>query len=381
MAQHSPDSETRLEVRPKVLESISVLYRDGKRVISCFCGNEILRSIVPHLKKDHSQLWDKWVRHFVSLRSAGSPPKRIMRLYRAGNGPLLFSWTVIERAVRDAVESGAATFTPAPSELVKRWEPEDFQPSVGTIWDFPKRGNWAVHSGDYRGNWPPQLVRNLILKYTEPDDLIVDAFVGGGTTLIEAWLCGRRSLGLDISRLALQTTRAKLDGMEKLAIKDCRMRLSKELRPVVIDGDALVLGELIQSHGFGANAAKLLCAHPPYLDSLKYTGKDPRDLSAISDPEVFYETVGYFAQQAFRTLEDGGVCALLIGDVRKGGRYVPLGFNTAMRFELNGFDLESVIIKTQNHDRSSEFYRSLEGNAYLLEHEYLFILRKPVPYI
>ena len=194
--------------------------------------------------------------------------------------------------------------------------------------------------------------------------------------MIEAWLCGRKSLGIDISRLALQTTEAKLDAMETLASTDCRVSLPKELRPMVVDGNALDLGALVGTHGIKANSAKLVCAHPPYLNSLKYTDKDGRDLSRIDDPEVFYKRLGDFAREAFQLLEGNGICALLIGDVRRGGRLIPLGVNAAARFQSEGFKLESVIIKTQNRDRSAEFYRNPGATSFLLEHEYLFILRK-----
>ena len=300
-----------------------------------------------------------------------------MRLYRAGNGPLLFSWTVIERAVRKAVESGESIFDPAPSEKISEWEPEEFQLSAGTIWDFPRRGNWAVHSGDYRGNWPPQLVRNLILRYTKPGDLIVDPFVGGGTTLIEAWLCGRRSLGIDISKLALQTTHGKVREMRSSADGDSRVDLLPDLEPKVVFGDALGLSGLIRGLGISPETIKLICAHPPYLDSLRYTEEDERDLSRISNPSEFYKKMNSFADSAFKVLACNGVCAFLIGDVRKEGRFIPLGIKSVAMFECQGFTVESVIIKTQNRDRSAVFYRSRESCSLLFEHEYLFILRKP----
>ena len=155
-AEPAPSSDLEsLESRPKALERINVEERCNKRIIRCFCDKELSRSIVPHIRRDHPEVWVEWVQHFVDLRSAGFPLKRIMRLYRAGNGPLLFSWTVIERAVRKAVESGAATYKPARIESIEQWEPDDFPLSMGTLWNFPRRGMWAVHSSDYRGNWPP----------------------------------------------------------------------------------------------------------------------------------------------------------------------------------------------------------------------------------
>ena len=47
-----------------------------------------------------------------------------------------------------------------------KYKPEQFELEETTIWSFKERGNWATHRGDYRGHCPPQVPRNLILKYT-----------------------------------------------------------------------------------------------------------------------------------------------------------------------------------------------------------------------
>lgn len=169
-----------------------------------------MRTIVPHFKSAHLSEWNTWIVKFIELRGDGWPLKRIMRLFKAGSGQLLFSWTVIERGIRKTVEDGDLRYSPPPKRAVTQWQPLDFKLETTTVWDFPRRGDWAVHSGDYRGNWPPEVPRNLIEIYTRPGDLVVDSFAGGGTTLIEAWLLGRRSVGIDLSRLALHHTGAKL---------------------------------------------------------------------------------------------------------------------------------------------------------------------------
>lgn len=43
-----------------------------------------------------------------------------------------------------------------------------------TVWSFPDRGDWATHVGNYRGNWSPHIPRNLILRYTQPGELVLD---------------------------------------------------------------------------------------------------------------------------------------------------------------------------------------------------------------
>ncbi len=73
-------------------------------------------------------------------------------------------------------------------------QPEQFKLEETTIWSFGERGSWATHKGDYRGNCPPQVPRNLILKYTNEGDIVLDSFCGSGTTMIETKLLNRKGV-------------------------------------------------------------------------------------------------------------------------------------------------------------------------------------------
>jgi len=59
-----------------------------------------------------------------------------------------------------------------------KFEPESTGIQTTTVWSFPERGNWATHKPTYRGNWAPQIPRNLILKYTQEGDLVLDPMEG-----------------------------------------------------------------------------------------------------------------------------------------------------------------------------------------------------------
>ena len=57
------------------------------------------------------------------------------------------------------------------------YNPKEFKLEKTTIWSFEERGKWATHRGDYRGNCPPQVPRNLILKYTKENDIVLESFL------------------------------------------------------------------------------------------------------------------------------------------------------------------------------------------------------------
>lgn len=68
----------------------------------------------------------------------------------------------------------------------------------------------------YPARFSPAFVRSAISAFTRPGDLILDPYVGGGTSLVEASALGRNAIGIDISQLAEFVTTVKttllLDG-------------------------------------------------------------------------------------------------------------------------------------------------------------------------
>lgn len=97
------------------------------------------------------------------------------------------------------------------NKKIKKWEPEDFELEMTTHWSFPKRGDWATHDAKWRGNWSPYIPRNIILRYSQEGDLVLDQFAGGGTTLVEAKLLNRDIIGVDVNDAALDRCREKTD--------------------------------------------------------------------------------------------------------------------------------------------------------------------------
>jgi len=61
----------------------------------------------------------------------------------------------------------------------------------------------------YPARFSPLFARAAIRAFTQPGDVVFDPFMGGGTTLVEASILGRRSIGTDISNLAVFISRVK----------------------------------------------------------------------------------------------------------------------------------------------------------------------------
>jgi len=70
--------------------------------------------------------------------------------------------------------------------------------------------SYSTHSFHaYAAKFPPQLPRVFIEELTEPEEVVLDPMMGSGTTLVEALLCGRRTIGCDLDPLAVKIGRIK----------------------------------------------------------------------------------------------------------------------------------------------------------------------------
>lgn len=248
----------------------------------------------------------------------------------------------------------------AKSKKKIKWEPDAFELETNTVWSFPSRGKWATHDAKYRGNWSPYIPRNLILRYSEEGDTILDQFAGGGTTLVEAKLLNRNIIGVDINPIAIEICSNKCN-FEKENCGQVDIKL----------GDARNL-DFIEN-----NSIDFVCTHPPYANIIKYSEDIENDLSHLDIKEFLME-MGKVAQESYRVLKKGKFCAILMGDTRKKGMVQTLAFETMRVFELAGFKLKEIIIKEQHNCKATGYWKtnSLKYNFLLLAHEYLFILKK-----
>jgi len=258
---------------------------------------------------------------------------------------------------------------------IKRIEPssEELTDVSTTVWSFPKRGSWATHKGDYRGNWAPQIPRALILKYTDPGDVVLDPLIGSGTTCVEAILLGRNCIGVDINYNAVILAHHRLYHL----IKYLREKKGEEINVwyKIYHGDARKLDQLSE------NSIDLVATHPPYLNIIRYgEEKTEGDLSRTKDLEEYLMLLKQVAEEIYRVLKPGGFLGILIGDTRIKRHYVPITYYALITLLDVGFVLKEEVIKIQHKMKTTrEVWRRIRERDFLLiYHEKLFIFEKPV---
>lgn len=88
--------------------------------------------------------------------------------------------------------------------------PGDFWTFSTDVWVFPNVKHNHVEKTQHPCQYPVELVERLVLALTNPGELVLDPYIGVGTTAVAALLRERRSAGSDITREYIEIARQRL---------------------------------------------------------------------------------------------------------------------------------------------------------------------------
>ncbi len=104
--------------------------------------------------------------------------EKIREMYLAcySNEEIAASLEISETPIKSALSDFSETFLKSPKV---NFQDEEFQTPIYNVWAFAKKTNEVSHFG----NSEQRIVDNLLYLYTEPFDIVVDPFAGGGSTI------------------------------------------------------------------------------------------------------------------------------------------------------------------------------------------------------
>ena len=116
-------------------------------------------------------------------------------------------WQVTPRELDRLDAEGEIYWSPTGNPRRKIYAENDRGVAVQDVWTkFMDFQNQNMKETGYPTEKNPALLRRIVEASSDPDDLVLDAFSGSGTTLTVAQELGRRWIGIDSSSLAIRTT-------------------------------------------------------------------------------------------------------------------------------------------------------------------------------
>jgi len=217
------------------------------------------------------------------------------------------------------------------------WNLSSSVEQMTSIVSYPKRCKlWG--RADYRGNCDGRLFLGLVVRYGA--QAVADPMMGSGTTKdVVDWL--NRTQGTSVEYW----------------------------------GSDLKQGFNLHAYELPGQF-DLVWLHPPYWNMIRYS-EDVADLSACDDYTVFRERLRVCLGRCYSALKPGGRLAVLVGDIRRRGRYICM-LQDLLNWEGELGELKSVIIKAQHNCQSDRTrYTGLEDVP--IKHEYCAVFQKPSP--
>jgi predicted RNA methylase len=283
------------------------------------------------------------------------------------------------KAATDASTSGNESdrLTPSYNDIdLRQWrEYDDIE--TESLWLINGRERSNGHRLEYHGNFVPQVATQALRRFTRAGDLVLDLFLGAGTTAIEAERLGRRCLGVELKPDLVEQVRSRLPGaistgqVVALAADSAAPETARQVRQAM-------------QEAWNQDLADLVILHPPYSDIIRFSD-DPADLSNAGDDEAFLDRFRAVAGHAFDLLRPGRFAVLVIGDKYRRGELVPLGFLCMQAMNHAGFRTKSIVVKNivgneigKGKDSNLWRYRALAHGFYIFRHEYVIFFRKPL---
>jgi len=94
--------------------------------------------------------------------------------------------------------------------------------------DKIRNKNYLTHNfHPYPAKFIPQFPRKIIKTLSKPGEIVLDPFCGSGTTLVEAKLLGRNSIGIDINPIATLVSKVKTTILSDVQLKEIKRIVSE----------------------------------------------------------------------------------------------------------------------------------------------------------
>lgn len=200
--------------------------------------------------------------------------------------------------------------------------------------------------------FPQYLVEKLIDIYTkDPGEVILDPFMGSGSTTLAAMNKGKKGIGIELSEEYIQIAKKRVNTYQVDLLNS-----GKIIHPDIIHDDAHNLGNHIKPE-----TVDLVVTSPPYWDILNMRrtadnkeirnySEEETDIGNIKKYDEFLESLKNIYSEVYKVLKPNKRCICVVMDIRKKDRFYPFHFDQTKVMQEVGFEIEEFVIWDRQHE-------------------------------
>jgi len=226
--------------------------------------------------------------------------------------------------------------------------PKEWLKSQLGVWQFNYEARDIRDKNIHPATFPISLAKKVIELFTHEGELVLDPFVGSGTTLVAARDLSRNAVGFDL---------------QKRYIDLCEQRLAQttflgEAKQIAIQDDA----RLIQKY-FEPETISLIFTSPPYANLLNRARKnksrrfrkteqfgrieqysqDPRDLGTM-ELSQYTIAIGEIFESLLSFLRPKAHCVINVPDMWWENQRITIHVSLVEELRKHGYELRNIII-------------------------------------
>ncbi|MFX0185178.1 MAG: DNA methyltransferase, partial [Candidatus Hodarchaeota archaeon] len=219
---------------------------------------------------------------------------------------------------------------------------------------------WFIHKPPRRNEeeilhpakFPETMIRSFITFFTKPGELVLDPFLGSGSSLIAAKQCNRSGIGIELSSFYAEISKKRLDKLEIPGYPPIYQTKKSSFWQVICQNSENIPIIWDEYH---LPPVDFCITSPPYWNQLrrntirqkgrknkgldtKYSENDPMDLGNLMDYKIFLEMQRKIFGYVYELLKPNGYLVIITNNVFADGRVYPLAYDTVLS-----------LIKDQDH--------------------------------
>lgn len=237
-----------------------------------------------------------------------------------------------------------------PANHINCMNPKEWVKAQIGVWQFYYEGRDIREKEIHPATFPIALARRCIDLFTHRGELVLDPFVGSGTTLVAARDADRNALGFDLNEKYVELSRERLQGLSR----------SPVTRQIAVCDDARNIDKYVNP-----GTVKLIVTSPPYANLLNRKRKnksrrgrerkneqygkveqysqDPRDLGILPLEEYSLEMGEIFAK-LLPLLQPKGHCVINVPDMWWEDERITIHVSIIEVMRKVGYELRNIII-------------------------------------